>query len=56
MRLPSCGTSFHSQSRFFNLGILELSSEKDKNKQKDVGIGPHFTINELWNRHSQTLS
>ena len=42
--LPFCGPWFESQARhlcFFQF-IFELWCEKDKNKQKEAGIGPIF--------------
>ena len=43
LHLRSCGPRFDPQAQHlpvFNLGIFELWWEKDKNKQKEAGIGP----------------
>ena len=46
-RLPSCGPGFKSQAHhlcFFQFVLLKLWWEKDKNKQKEAGIGPFLKI------------
>ena len=43
LHLPACSPGFESQPHhlhFFQIVILKLQWEKDKNKQKEAGIGP----------------